>query len=140
MKGATDVIGNVALGPAWRFLRALGSGGPQSSNTEVQPVPERATGGIFRKAHLAMIGEAGPEAIIPLKRSKRSLGLLDEASGALGVRSLTPTIYRTINIKPTININGVNPGTAQQVADEIISVVKRAMENEESASIAAATA
>jgi len=87
-----------------------------------------------------MIGEAGPEAIIPLKRSRRSLGLLDEAAGALGVRSHSPTIYKTINIKPTIKIMGVDSGTAQQVADEIISIVKRAMENEESASIAAVTA
>ena len=135
-----DAAGRFIFGSFWNLFKPPAKEGAQSSNTEVQPVPERATGGIFRKAHLAMIGEAGPEAIIPLKRNKRSLGLLDEAAGALGVRSPAPTIHRTINIKPTINITGVDSGTAQQVADEIISIVKRAMENEESASISAATA
>ena len=138
-----NVAGNVALGPAWSLLKSIGRHGIQSSpNAEVQPIPGRATGGIFRKAHLAMIGEAGPEAIIPLKRNKHSLGLLDAAAGAMGVgaSSGSSTIHKTINIKPTINITGVDTGTAQQVADEIIAIVKGAMENEESASISAATA
>ena len=119
-----DTAGKFLFGPFWDLFRPPAKEGAQSSDTEVQPIPERATGGIFRKAHLAMIGEAGPEAVIPLKRSKRSLGLLDEAAGAIGVRSSAPTIHRAINIKPTINITGVDSGTAQQVADEIISIVK----------------
>jgi hypothetical protein len=35
------------------------------------PVPELATGGIVTKPTLALIGEAGPEAVVPLSRGKK---------------------------------------------------------------------
>ena len=91
-----------------------------------------ATGGIVRKPHLGMVGEAGPEAIIPLKRNKRSLGLLDAAAGAIGVgaASSSPTIHKTIVIKPTINITGVDPGTAQQVVGDILSLMEEAAKDD----------
>jgi len=91
-----------------------------------------ATGGIIRKPHLGMVGEAGPEAIIPLRRSKRSLGLLDTAAGAMGVGASpsSPTIHKTINIKPTINITGVSSGTAQQVVGDILALIKEAAEDD----------
>jgi len=90
-----------------------------------------ATGGIVRKPHLGLVGEAGPEAIIPLRKSKRSLGLLDAAAGAMGVGTApSPTIHKTINIKPTINITGVDSGTAQRVAGDILSLIKEAAEDD----------
>ena len=96
-----------------------------------------ATGGIFRNPHLGMVGEAGPEAIIPLRRSKRSLGLLDAAAGAMGVGAApsSPTIHKTINIKPTINITGVDSGTAQRVAGDILSMIKEAAEDDYSIAV-----
>jgi len=138
MKGVTDTAGRAASGPAWSLLRAFGGGGAQSSpDADVQSIPGRATGGIFRRAHLAMIGEAGPEAIIPLKRNKRSLGLLDAAAGAIGVGAAPslPTIHKTIVIKPTINITGVDSGTAQKVAGDILSLIKDASEDDYSMAV-----
>jgi len=130
---ASDPVGSIYRTLTADLQKAFGLGGAQSSpSAEVHPVPGRATGGIFRKAHLAMIGEAGPEAIIPLKRNKRSLGLLDAAAGAIGVGAApsSPTIHKTIVIKPTINITGVDSGTAQQVAGDILALIKGAAEDD----------
>jgi hypothetical protein len=100
-------------------------------------MPGLADGGIVRKPHVSMVGEAGPEAIIPLKRGKRSLGLLDAAAGAMGVGAApsSPTIHKIIVIKPTINITGVDAGTAQRVADNILSLIKEAAEDDYSTAV-----
>ena len=135
---ASDPVGSIYRTLTADFQKAFRLGGAQSSpSAEIQPVPRRATGGIFRKAHLAMIGEAGPEAIIPLRRNKRSLDLLDAAAGAMGVGAppSSPTIHKTIVIKPTINITGVDSGTAQKVAGDILSLIKEASEDDYSMAV-----
>lgn len=48
-------------------------------------LPHKALGGIARIPSLC--GEAGPEMVIPLERSPRSLGLLTQAAGMLGFGS-----------------------------------------------------
>jgi hypothetical protein len=47
-----------------------------------------ADGGLINKPHVGLVGEAGPEAIIPLSgsRRKRALGLYQTVGRALGVR------------------------------------------------------
>ena len=98
-----------------------------------KPFPKRATGGIFSKAHLAMIGEAGPEAIIPLKRSKRSLGLLDTAAGALGVGATSgpQTIHKTFSPSITVNVNGSpTEGVGQLVAEAVLEALQKAQEED----------
>jgi phage-related protein len=52
-------------------------------------LPRMATGGIVNGAQLAMIGEAGPEAVIPLSRKYRAQGadLYAKAGQALGMSS-----------------------------------------------------
>ena len=55
-------------------------------NTNVE-TPQHATGGIFSTAHVGLVAEDGPEAIIPLgaKRRSRGLDLWREAGRMLGV-------------------------------------------------------
>lgn len=47
-------------------------------------VPRYAKGGIINRAHIGMIGEAGPEAIIPLNNKPRSHGLLQRTASMMG--------------------------------------------------------
>jgi len=57
---AIDAIANLALGPAGRLL---------FGKIDIPNIPHLANGGIVTGgATLAMIGEAGPEAVIPLNR------------------------------------------------------------------------
>jgi TP901 family phage tail tape measure protein len=48
-----------------------------------------ANGGIVTKAHMGLVGEAGPEAIIPLSANKRgpAMALLLQAAAAMGLQS-----------------------------------------------------
>lgn len=63
------------------------------------PVPELATGGIVTKPTLAIIGEAGPEAVVPLSRGRRygidpvdRGGITINVSGALDPESVARQI------------------------------------------------
>lgn len=47
-------------------------------------VPRYAKGGIINRAHIGMVGEAGPEAIIPLNNKPRSHGLLQQTASMMG--------------------------------------------------------
>ncbi len=66
------VTAEVVKGASWLGLFGLGA---------------RANGGIVESPEIALIGEAGPESIIPLSRSRRSraLELYTQTSEALGV-------------------------------------------------------
>jgi hypothetical protein len=46
-----------------------GPGGLPTVNLTGNPIPHGATGGIVRRPTLALIGEAGPEAVVPLDRT-----------------------------------------------------------------------
>ncbi len=61
----------------------VGGGNDKSSKSKVK---KYARGGIISKAHYGLVGEAGPEAIIPLKRNNpRSIELLNQTSRMLGI-------------------------------------------------------
>ena len=47
------------------------------------PVPALAKGGIVTKPTLALIGEAGPEAVVPLSKGRGMGGITINVSGAL---------------------------------------------------------
>ena len=49
-------------------LGRMGGGGGEGSASSVIEIPKMASGGIVNSPTLAMIGEAGPEAVIPLSR------------------------------------------------------------------------
>ena len=55
---ALDKIANLGLGPAGRFLPDI----------NVPEIPKLAKGGIVSRPTLALIGEAGPEAVVPLSK------------------------------------------------------------------------
>jgi hypothetical protein len=90
-----------------------------------------AKGGIFGRATRAILGEAGSEAVIPLKRSARSLALLGQAASSLGVPSrgralnapLGATGGRGHTFAPLYNVT-INAGSA--VAD-IVTQVQQAL-------------
>lgn len=70
-----------------------------------------ATGGIISKAHIGMVGEAGPEAIIPLSGNKRSRGieLWQEAGQRLGVNASSKTTNNTSSKVSNSNISYFQP-------------------------------
>ena len=60
------------------------------------PVPH-AKGGIFNRPHVGMVGEAGTESVIPVKRTRESLNLLKQTSAMMGVGGATFAPSVTIN-------------------------------------------
>jgi hypothetical protein len=69
-----------------------------------------ADGGIVRKATLAIIGEAGPEAVVPLSRKRN-------ASDVLGGSSIT------INVTAGIGTDGAEVG--RQIVDALKAYERR---------------
>lgn len=65
----------------------IGYGWQMSGLIALQAIRGKASGGIVESPEIALIGEAGPESIIPLSRSRRSraLELYTQTSEALGV-------------------------------------------------------
>jgi carbon monoxide dehydrogenase subunit G len=71
-----------------------------------------AHGGIITRAQHALLGERGPEAVIPLSGGRRAEGLLSYASRALGIHRGGAT---HVNFTPSITING-NASNADQAS------------------------
>ena len=82
-----------------------------------------AAGGIISHPEIAMIGEAGPEAILPLNNPRRSFEILGE-SGLLN--NNTSQSVKTFNIAPVINVSGDNNNDLRY---EIFEIVKQAMQD-----------
>lgn len=70
-------------------------------------------GGIVRSATSAMLGERGPEAVIPLTAGRRAQGLLEYANRAVGGISKSTTM----TFAPVITINGNATETEQRAMD-----------------------
>jgi len=74
------------------------------SGTSLASMPKRAIGGIFSKPHMALVAEAGPEAIIPLSARMRpwALELWQQTGELLGVMPELPNnIQQKANISET---------------------------------------
>ena len=71
-------------------------------------IPRGASGGIVRRPTLAMIGEAGPEAVVPLNRT-RGNGPLPDGFGGV-----------------TINVQAGLVSTPDQIGQQIIEAIQRA--------------
>jgi hypothetical protein len=104
-------------------------------------LPGHQFGGIFNQPHLAQVAEAGPEAIIPLKRTERSQGLLANAASAIMGRQQSDnstTNKNQVSFAPVINIAGnATSDTAstierslRDVADDFISKFNEAQSQE----------
>jgi hypothetical protein len=89
------------------FASGGGSGGSKGSS-----VMEWQHGGLVKRPTFGVVGEAGPEAVVPLTRSARSLGLLGAAAGALGVPASSPI---SVDYKPVFNLSGTGPELAKQL-------------------------
>lgn len=77
---------------------------------------EFADGGVVREPHIGVVGEAGPEAIIPLSPGKRARGkaLWYEAGDVLGVYNGTRNGYTPISQR---NVNSYGNLDAKMYAD-----------------------
>lgn len=87
------------------------------------PVPQFAEGGTVTAPTLAMVGEAGPETIVPHNNSDRSRQLLREAAaGVYGAQaSRSPGSSYNITFAPTINGGGDPEETAEIVMEKFRS-------------------
>ena len=89
----------------------VGTFGGQSVGTnDIQPIQELADGGIVSKATLAVIGEAGPEAVVPLRKS-------GNAGQFLGGSNIT------INVTAGMGTDGAEVG--RQIVDAIRKYERR---------------
>lgn len=91
-------------------IPGVGTFGGQSIGVPpLPPIPELAEGGIVNKATLAIIGEAGPEAVVPLSRRGDQ--------GILGGTNIT------INVTAGMGADGAELG--RQIVDAIKSYERR---------------
>jgi phage-related minor tail protein len=101
MKTLIDLLGS------WQKKGVKGNplaGGTGSLGTGI---PHAASGGIVRRPTLAMIGEAGPEAVVPLNRTR--------GNGPLG---------DVLGMNITVNAGLVS--SPEQVGQQIIEAIQRA--------------
>lgn len=103
-----------------------------SSNTSSAKVAPYASGGLITRPHIGLVGEAGPEMIIPLTDRTRGRSLLSQAANILGVPQSGPPLFSmdtssaprsgapnaapiTLHFAPVITINGAGDNGAAEV-------------------------
>ncbi len=72
-------------------------------------IPAFADGGVVTRPQLAMIGEAGPEVVVPVTRPGRAAELMQTAAGMMGRRGEAGgggTTTYAVEFKPSITIQG----------------------------------
>lgn len=118
VSGLGDILKNAVLAPI-RFIASQikdhwpdlpGLPGPPGFLTTLSKIGLGATGGIVTRPTLAVIGEAGPEAVIPLNRTRGS-SPLDSMGMAGGI---------------TINVQAGLVSTPDQIGQQIIEAIQRA--------------
>jgi len=81
-----------------------------------------ATGGIINRAHIGMVGEDGPEAIIPLSKPRRGREVLAQAASLLGATG-SQRQSAVYNNSYTINIASNDPkAVAQEVKRTLLEI------------------
>jgi TP901 family phage tail tape measure protein len=101
------------------FLTNLHSGDPNTpmfSGSGAIIAAPHASGGIFNRAHLGLVAEAGPEAIIPLNGSGRAKSLWATAGEKLGMGGGGGGTSVNITFAPVIN--GGNAAEIKPVLEE----------------------
>jgi TP901 family phage tail tape measure protein len=94
---------------------AGGAGKPLPGGPGGPPLPKslhvaaHAAGGIFDRPHLGLVAEAGPEAVIPLRDSKRGLPLLAAAGRIMGLAGVSdkPVLPRTSGAPGLRRVSGL---------------------------------
>jgi SLT domain-containing protein len=117
--------------------RALGMPGASSTTAAKGNVAKAYQfGGIASRLTHAILGEHGPEAVIPLSGGARARGLLGVANRALGISSASTTT--SVNFAPNITINGAASEREQasldarlrDLARDFVNDFKRAQSHE----------
>ena len=106
LKGAVNVvIGalNTAISGINKSIDLLNKVNPFDDVPHIPKIKELATGGIVTRPTLALVGEAGPEAVIPLNRA-----------GGMGMGSVT------------INVQAGLVSTPDQIGQQIIEAIQSA--------------
>jgi hypothetical protein len=113
--GITLGLGVIAITAA---LVSMSSATSDAQNKATANIPKYAEGGIVTEPHIGMVGEAGPEAIIPLNSSK--------AAGMLGGGGdLSPLITAMNEVRNAVNAlaNKPQPTMALHVGREKLGEV-----------------
>lgn len=86
-----------------------------------QSVPAFADGGFVDAPQLALVGEAGPEMIVPLTRENRARGLMSAAAEFMGWSGGGEGGGNTFHFtfSPTVRIEGGDKNTARQVEQQL---------------------
>jgi len=111
---ANEVHGAIKehLGEDWYSQLGI----PGEENMAAFKMSRYAAGGIVNAARAAMVGEGGPEAIIPLTGGSRAQGLLSYAARALGMGGGNVTTHH-VNFAPNITIHGNASESEQRAMD-----------------------
>lgn len=124
MKPIFDAIGKAASAVGNFISGIFGGGGGKpkpSSGIAAHNIPHMAAGGLVTKPTLAIVGEAGPEMVVPLTRAG-SVSLTQppglprsmSAGGAAGAAG-SSGLNQTINYSPNVVISG----TTQQIGAHV---------------------
>ncbi len=92
------------------FSKMFGGGGGSSSGIQTQNIPHLAKGGIVTRPTLALIGEAGPEMVVPLK-----------GASTVQPRALSTGGAGSVTHAPTYNINVT--GTSEQITSQLKAIL-----------------
>lgn len=75
-------------------------GGQSFGVPQLPEIPHLAEGGIVRRATLAVIGESGPEAVVPLNRQNdMQQTIIVELDGRVLARAVAPAMMREVRVK-----------------------------------------
>lgn len=137
--GLTSVIGSIigawegaaaAVSGIISSISAMGSSVSATVSGVIARVRGHAEGGFITSPELAMIGERGAELILPLTDRERSMELLSQASGVLGLsEEISPSgsignsssSGANVEMNVTFNVNGEN-------AQDIVETIKAHMQ------------
>ena len=95
----------------WAIKKVNGTAGKVPGVPELPEIPKLASGGIVNRATLAVIGEAGPEAVVPLSKAgqfARDMGVGGQGQGGGN----------------TFNVNGVFARSDAELADMFESAIE----------------
>jgi hypothetical protein len=124
---------NVLTPQQWQRAQDWAYKGMKPVSDTASPAPvSKALGGFVGSKMLSWLGERGPEAVIPLNRSERSLGLLERTAGALGARMSGQAGHSvSINYNPTIHAGSADAGNLRAMLSEhvehLVSEIKRTL-------------
>lgn len=135
IKGAAGAVGKAVSGmmPSMQGVKNFFTGGGHDHDLQGY-----AAGGIVTRPQLAMVGEAGPEAIIPLSNPSRAMELLGQAARSLGMESPAAGLTRQVSVNnaqtnvggpsfsfsPQVTVNGGDAGSIRQAVDEALRLAQ----------------